>query len=72
MKLTALNVIYCFSGSLIFIRPNPAGSPIEEPVSQDEKRILGLIRDGYQNMNHKTNHTQNLFGFTKLEKTPEI
>ena len=36
------------------------------------KRILGLIHDGYQNMNHKTNHTQNLFGFTKLEKTPEI
>lgn len=45
---------------------------IEKPVSQDEKRILELIRDGYQNVNHKTNYTQNMFGFTKLEKTPEI
>ena len=38
---------------------------IEKPVSQDEKRILELIRDGYQNVNHKTNYTQNMFGYTQ-------
>lgn len=45
---------------------------IEKPVSPQEKRILELIRDGYNDVNLRLNYTQTMFSFTKLERTPEI
>ena len=45
---------------------------IEKPVSENEKEILKLIRDGYNNINLRVNNTQTMFSFTKLERTPEI
>lgn len=45
---------------------------IEKPVSQQEKQILELIHNGYNNVNIRLNYTQTMFSFTKLERTPEI
>ena len=45
---------------------------IEKPVSEYEKEILKLIRDGYNNINLRVNNTLTMFSFTKLECTPEI
>ena len=45
---------------------------IEKPVSKQEKRILELIRDGYENVNLRLNFTQTMFTFTKLDRTSEI
>lgn len=44
---------------------------IEEPVSETEKPVLALIRDGYLNINTRNNHTITLFSVTKLDPTPE-
>ena len=45
---------------------------IESPVSLQEKNILTLIRDGYKNVNIRTNDTLTMLTFTKLENTTEI
>ena len=45
---------------------------IESPVTSQEKNILGLIRDGFHNVNIRTNDTLTMMTFTKLENTVEI
>jgi hypothetical protein len=45
---------------------------IEEPITPNEKRILQLIRDGYQDVNKRTNNTSTIISITKLEQNPEI
>ena len=45
---------------------------IEKPVPPQEKRILELIRDCYNDVNLRLNYTQTMFSFTKIERTPEI
>ena len=45
---------------------------IESPVSPQEKNILGLIRDGFHNVNIRMNDTLTMMSFTKLENTVEI
>ena len=45
---------------------------IEEPISANEKCILNLIRDGFHDVNKKTNDTSTIISITKLEQTPEI
>jgi hypothetical protein len=45
---------------------------IEEPITQNEKRILNLIRDGFHDVNKKTNDTNTMISITKLEQTTEI
>jgi hypothetical protein len=45
---------------------------IEKPITPNEKRILNLIRDGYSDVNKKTNDTQTIITITKLEQTSEI
>ena len=44
---------------------------IEVPVQEDEKTVLRLIMDGYQDIDTKYNKTMSLFSFTKIEMTPE-
>jgi len=45
---------------------------IETPVSDQEKNILKLIQDGYQNLLIKTNDNESLLSYIKIEPTPEI
>lgn len=45
---------------------------IEEPISPNEKRILQLIRDGYKDVNKRTNNTNTIITITKLEQNAEI
>ena len=45
---------------------------IEEQITPNEKRILQLIKDGYMDVNKKTNNTSTIISITKLEHTPEI
>ena len=40
---------------------------IETKISSDELRILQLIHHGYESVNIKENHTQNMVRFTKLD-----
>ena len=40
---------------------------IEQPVSQEEKKILQLIIDGYSDVNIHMNYHLSLFGFLKIE-----
>jgi hypothetical protein len=44
---------------------------IEIPVSEDEKKILDLLINGYNNPNITSNETMSIFTFTKVEQTPE-
>lgn len=44
---------------------------IEVPVQEEEKGVLRLIMDGYQDIDTKYNKTMSLFSFTKIEMTPE-
>ena len=44
---------------------------IEVPVQEDEKTVLRLIMNGYQDIDTKYNKTMSLFSFTKIEMTPE-
>uniref|UniRef100_A0A6C0B7T5 Helicase/UvrB N-terminal domain-containing protein n=1 Tax=viral metagenome TaxID=1070528 RepID=A0A6C0B7T5_9ZZZZ len=44
---------------------------IEIPVSPDEKQILLLIINGFNNVNIKSNENMSLFSFAKIEITPE-
>lgn len=45
---------------------------IEVPVSAAEKQILSMIRDGYHNVNIRSNETQSMYSFIKIEKSPEV
>lgn len=45
---------------------------IEIPVSAQEKRVLKLIQEGYDNINITSNISLNMIAFTKLPPTPEI
>ena len=45
---------------------------IEIPVSEDEKRILHLIIDGYSDVNVRRNSTLSLLAHMKLESSPEF
>jgi len=45
---------------------------LEVPVSQDEKQILNMIMNGFNNTNIHCNETLSMFSFTKVEKTAEI
>jgi hypothetical protein len=45
---------------------------IEVPVSQDEKEILKLIDDGFNNVNIKYNSNLSLLSITKIDYNPEI
>ena len=44
---------------------------IEIPVSEDEKKILDLLINGYSNPNISSNETMSIFTFTKIEQTSE-
>ena len=44
---------------------------IEVPVQEDEKAVLRLIMNGYQNIDTKYNKTMSIFSFTKIEMTAE-
>jgi len=44
----------------------------EIPVSLEEKKILYLIKDGFQNTNIKYNDNQSIAQYMKIEHTPEI
>jgi len=44
---------------------------IEIPVSDQEKEILSLIIEGFDNLDITKNKTMSLFSFTKIEKTIE-
>jgi len=43
----------------------------EVPVSDDEKRVLQLIRDGFQDVNIKYNVNSSLFQIVKIDINPE-
>ena len=45
---------------------------VEEPVSEDESRILKLIVDGYNNVNMRHNNNCSLLMRMKIEKTPAM
>jgi hypothetical protein len=40
---------------------------IELSISQEEKKVLQLIIDGYGDVNIRVNHHPSLFGFLKIE-----
>jgi hypothetical protein len=44
---------------------------IEVPVAEQEKEILRLIMEGYENPSIIKNKTTSLFAFTKIERSPE-
>ena len=43
----------------------------EIPVSEDEKKVLQLIKEGYNNVDIRSNVNQSLFQLIKLETTSE-
>ena len=45
---------------------------VEVPVSEDEKRVLNLIIEGYSNVNIKHNNNKSLFSYAKIEKSDLI
>jgi len=45
---------------------------IEVPVSENEKQILTMIKQGYHDVNIRSNETQSMFSFVKIEQTVEI
>ena len=45
---------------------------IESPVSEDEKEILQLIRDGYSNTDIRYNKNVSLFSYAKLDRSSTI
>lgn len=44
---------------------------IEVPIPDNEKKILSMINAGYLDVNIRTNESQSLYSFTKIEQTPE-
>ena len=45
---------------------------IEKPVLEEEKQILRLIKEGYNNINIKINENHSIMSFMKIEYTTEI
>ena len=45
---------------------------IEIPVSSDEKRIIELIKDGYNNVNIVRNYTPTLLKYMKINNSEQI
>ena len=45
---------------------------IEVPISEDEKKILKLLKLGYHDTNIKINHTHSIFTFLKIEYTEKM
>lgn len=45
---------------------------IEQPVSENEKKILKIIKDGYHDVNMKINNKQSLFSYIKVEQNESI
>ena len=45
---------------------------IEEPIVEEEKKILKLLKDGYNNVNIKYNNKQSLFSFIKVDNNDGI
>ena len=45
---------------------------IEMPVSDEEREILRLIMNGYQNINMKINKTISMFNFLKIDVSPDM
>lgn len=45
---------------------------VETPPSQDEKHILKMIIDGYDDINIRSNQHMSMFSFVKIEPVPEI
>ena len=45
---------------------------VEIPVSEDEAAILKLITSGFADVNIKTNKTNSLFSFLKIEYSPQM
>ena len=45
---------------------------IEKPVLDEEKQVLRLIQDGYNNVNIKINENNSIISSMKMEYTPEI
>lgn len=45
---------------------------IEQPVSENEKKILKIIKEGYHNVNMKLNNKQSLFSYIKVEQNESI
>lgn len=45
---------------------------IEIPVSEEEKRILKLILNGFENIHSKINDNMSLFSVIKIDYTPEM
>lgn len=45
---------------------------VEEPVSEDEQKILKMIIDGYNDVNVKHNHNISLLDYSKIEKSDLI
>ena len=41
---------------------------IEKPVSSQEKEILQMLKEGFNNVDIKTNKHQSLFSFVKIDK----
>jgi hypothetical protein len=44
---------------------------IEVSVPENEKQIIKLIMDGYNNVNIHTNENQSMYSFVKIEQNPE-
>lgn len=45
---------------------------VETPPSQDEKHILKMIIDGYDDINIRSNQHMSMFSFVKIDPAPEI
>ena len=45
---------------------------IEVPVSAQEKQVLTMILQGFTNVNIRSNETQSLFSFIKIDASPEM
>lgn len=42
------------------------------PVSEDEKRVLNLIIEGYSNVNIKHNNNKSLFSYAKIRNRTSL
>lgn len=45
---------------------------LEQPVSDNEKIILNIIKDGFNNLNIKYNNKQSLFSYVKVEQNESV
>ena len=45
---------------------------VEKPVSQDEKTILNLILNGFDNQNIRYNNVKTFISYSKIERSDEV